>query len=389
MKLFGPPKTVARGRLVTNRPTYTQSAFVNKTMIMEGVWEPCDGYGASAENIALALDKLSDIAFYPRHKGPTIKDSHPRMKEIVTVSAKSNKYLVYLSAAPDVLTGGPPRPLNALKVLMTMFEANRVPLTWRSRIAGAFDKLIVPCNFCKNVFDAAGGFPPVEVIPLAVNTDLYTMKTRAFPSDRKFRFLFLFANHALADDRKNSLAVITAFNYAFGGNESVELIIKVSGEMHPGILNTLPSNVRIINERFSPQRIKELYYETDCFLFPSRGEGYGMPPREAMATGMPVIVTNFSGLADIADERYCYPLNDIKMVPAFYPQGEADRHNNGNPLFGEWADISIDELISQMKSVYQNYDKAIVRGQAASKYIHEYENPALTANKILKVMAIK
>lgn len=43
-----------------------------------------------------------------------------------------------------------------------------------------------------------------------------------------------------------------------------------------------------------------LYRETMCFVFPSRQEGFGLPPLEAMACGTPVVTTNASSLPEIA-----------------------------------------------------------------------------------------
>ncbi len=42
-----------------------------------------------------------------------------------------------------------------------------------------------------------------------------------------------------------------------------------------------------------------LYRETMCFVFPSRYEGFGLPPLEAMACGAPVVTTNANSLPEI------------------------------------------------------------------------------------------
>lgn len=42
-----------------------------------------------------------------------------------------------------------------------------------------------------------------------------------------------------------------------------------------------------------------LYREAMCFVFPSRYEGFGLPPLEAMACGAPVVTTNASSLPEV------------------------------------------------------------------------------------------
>ena len=52
-----------------------------------------------------------------------------------------------------------------------------------------------------------------------------------------------------------------------------------------------------------------LYKACDCFVIPTRGEGWGMPITEAMSMGLPVIVTNWSGTTAFVDESVGYMIN--------------------------------------------------------------------------------
>jgi glycosyltransferase involved in cell wall biosynthesis len=88
------------------------------------------------------------------------------------------------------------------------------------------------------------------------------------------------------------------------------LLIKVG---NPGILSgrrevlslidelKLQDNVKLVGN-ISTERINDLYNIATCLLFPSRHEGFGLPPLEAMASGCPVVCSNATSLPEIVGD---------------------------------------------------------------------------------------
>jgi glycosyltransferase involved in cell wall biosynthesis len=53
-------------------------------------------------------------------------------------------------------------------------------------------------------------------------------------------------------------------------------------------------------------RMPDLYRDAALLIFPSRGEGFGFPPLEAMACGTPVIASRAGSIPEIAGDAALY-----------------------------------------------------------------------------------
>jgi glycosyltransferase involved in cell wall biosynthesis len=71
---------------------------------------------------------------------------------------------------------------------------------------------------------------------------------------------------------------------------------------------TLPASVIYLG-RTSDSALRALYAEAICLVFPSRYEGYGIPPVEAMACGCPVVASTVGAVMELCGDAvlYCDP----------------------------------------------------------------------------------
>lgn len=67
------------------------------------------------------------------------------------------------------------------------------------------------------------------------------------------------------------------------------------------------------------ESLRKLYSTSNIFLFPSREEGWGMPPMESMACGCPVVATSAGGIPD-----YTIPSETCMVSPPSKPEALAD-----------------------------------------------------------------
>lgn len=178
--------------------------------------------------------------------------------------------------------------------------------------------------------------------------------------------------------RKGGDIVLEAWHRRFSRDKGVKLIYKCTGwpmariKDRKGSIVASPGkypNIEIINSIYTQPELSELYSKVDCLVYPTRGEGFGLIPLEAMASGLPTILPNGGGTKDFA--RYGLPLNNYIWEHS---------HQNEHP--GLWLNHDVDEVIAQMEYVKDNYATVAEDSYTDAFLIHaeyEWESIAKTA----------
>ena len=105
--------------------------------------------------------------------------------------------------------------------------------------------------------------------------------------------------------RKNVEALVRAFEaLAAGGAEHHLVVVGARGWLDDSLVSLLGRSAlapRIhVTGRVIDSDLVGLYRGAECFVFPSRYEGFGLPPLEAMACGAPVISSDRTSLPEVA-----------------------------------------------------------------------------------------
>lgn len=180
----------------------------------------------------------------------------------------------------------------------TMFELEPMPPPWvevLNRSAGVW----VPSTWCKSLFDAHGVNTPMFVSGYGVDRQLFYPADRSERDDKPLRVLVW--SMALVG-RKNPLMALRAFQKAGFPVDQAEIEIKVNvnqGQEHvKGPDGQYLPNARVIAEDWPTSRVAEWLRSGDVLVYLSSGEGFGLMPLEAMATGLPVICAYNTGMMD-------------------------------------------------------------------------------------------
>mmetsp|Transcript_18086 Transcript_18086/g.51778 ORF Transcript_18086/g.51778 Transcript_18086/m.51778 type:complete len:563 (+) Transcript_18086:66-1754(+) len=313
----------------------------------------------------------------------------------------------------------------------TMFETDRLPEGWVDRLNN-MDEVWVPTMHHKQIFDEAK-VENVRVVGQGIDSNRWD-PAKAKPLDWRIidpdgqcnkddvKFLSVFK----WEKRKGHDLLIPAFWEAFppprecsaeemrngeckapwaegGGGEDGDnkrgacLVIvtslyhtdpeEVIGDIERYWAKSTGRNEReyedmegvILLNGLSEEELIGLYKCVDAFVLPSRGEGWGRPYMEAMAMGLPVIATNWSGPTAFVTEDNGYLLEN-RLVDA-----------NLDAFPGhKWAEPDKEALKDLLVRIRDNLEEGQRKGRKARQDILEkwsHEKVALDIGKELERIA--
>jgi glycosyltransferase involved in cell wall biosynthesis len=274
---------------------------------------------------------------------------------------------------------GPAFYANRRNIGFWTWEAEEFPDQWTGAFS-AYREIWTPSSFCQNAVSRKAPVP-VLTIPYAVDPVMPTGMDRQYFGLAPERFVFLAAFDALSViARKNPLAAIRAFELAFGAESGCQLVVKVNhGGTRPECIEELRAactsgSVHFLDSTLTREEMYGLIHCADCFVSLHRAEGFGLVIAEAMHSGRPVIVTNYSGNTDFTHPDNAL-LVDYKLIPvgpgcAPYDPGSV------------WADPDVEQAAAHMRSIAANADLRARLASAASAFVRAALSPAAVGQKM-------
>lgn len=247
------------------------------------------------------------------------------------------------------------------KWLYTMSESDRVSTAWVDVINAYYEQVFVPCPGLVEVYRASG-------VSVPVHDGGHTLDTGIGAGGRAPRDngQFVFLTYSLGDLRKGAELAILAFKRLFGGERHVRLVVK--GPQETSWLDGCADDqITVVRGPVTEREWGDLLDEAHAFLFPSRGEGFGMPPREATLAGVPALATAWLGMADVAE--WGVPIPARALTPCYFGAYEANARD------AHWAEPDVDALQARMLEVVGDYPAAVDTARAGAEYLRARHAP--------------
>lgn len=285
-------------------------------------------------------------------------------------------------------------PKEGAWVMIQPWEFGGIPAQWVAVMRELVDELWVPTSWVRDCYIKSGvPADKVVVVPNGVDTARFTPEGERFALRTKKRFKLLFLGGTI--HRKGIDVLLAAYRKTFTSSDDVCLVIKgQAGMTYQGTeLDAILSEwakepdapeIEYRLEAFDEATLVSLYRACDAFVLPYRGEGFGLPIAEAMACGLPVIVTGRGAAMDFVKEEWAYL---VESSPRSIPS--VDRYQA--PLCGFWLEEPSEaSLMTQLRRAFEHPEEVWEKGRRGRAYAESslgWDRSAKTILERVEVLA--
>lgn len=270
-----------------------------------------------------------------------------------------------------------------IKIAYSMLESSAIPAQWVTLLNSKFDLVIVPDDYYQGVYNKCGVTIPIFVLPHGIDLEDFLGQ----PVRQAAKKPFVFGCTGTFCDRKNHELLIEAFYQEFGNNERVKLRIhgrnlwfnefnlrSLQKKLSPGkrIRYTklkngrtmLTPNIELTLAPLSKHEYLDFFNSLDCYVLLSKGEGFSLTPREALALGKPCIISDNTAHHTIAQTGFVYAVPSNNKEAAYYANFKGSQGYNFN--------CSLKDARKALREVYNNYELYLEKALEGRKWVESY-----------------
>jgi glycosyltransferase involved in cell wall biosynthesis len=229
------------------------------------------------------------------------------------------------------------------------WEETIFPEKWVKEFNEHLQLITTASQFVKDVLINSGVTVPILVVGLGV--DHWTSEEQVAQETKDKKVVFNFLHVSSCFPRKGVDVLLKAYGEAFTSKDNVCLTVKTFDNPHNKIDEWLEAakrehpdypDVKIIKGDISQDELHALVQESDAVVYPSRGEGFGLPIAEAMLSKKAVISTAWSG-------QRMFVLDETSWQVDYDLEQTASHLSSQASL---WAKPNQSDLASKMREVF-------------------------------------
>ncbi|MBA3815676.1 MAG: glycosyltransferase, partial [Parachlamydiaceae bacterium] len=257
-------------------------------------------------------------------------------------------------------------PNSKIKIAYSMLESTCIPPEWVEILNSQFDAVAVPDKFLIAVYENSGVNIPIFELPLGMYLDDFSLKKkRKRPSNP-----FVFGTTVSCDERKNYALMIQSFAEEFGNQKGVVLKLNSrqgNSNMYKELIKTLGvSNIIFTHKVLDKKNYIKFIDSFDCFINISKGEGFSLCPREALALGIPCVLTENSSQITICNSGL------VRAVPSTILEPTDYWGLFGGQQVGFFSNCTKEDVKIALRDVYTNYSSYLNKAKAGPKWTSQY-----------------
>jgi glycosyltransferase involved in cell wall biosynthesis len=262
-------------------------------------------------------------------------------------------------------------PNSKIKIAYSMFETNKIPNQWVEILNKQFDAVVVPDPFLIKVYKNSGVAIPIFMIPCG----LYLEEFLKQPLKERKNKKFVFGMTGGFGQGKNHKMLINAFATEFGNTKNVSLLIhgrstggKYVDSLKQAIKTLKVKNIKLINRAFTQKELFNFMASLDCYALVSKGEGFSITPREALALGIPCILSNNTSHQTLCNTGLVKGVPCPILEPADYSQVGL-----GGIDCGQQFNCKQEDVQKALREVYNNYALYLGKAKQGREWVKQYD----------------
>lgn len=293
---------------------------------------------------------------------------------------------------------------HGIKICFTVWETTVIPIDWIEPLK-MMDRIWIPSNWGRNILIKNGlNADKIDVVPEGVNINYFRPDDHRMNESQKiankYPYGFKFLNIGKYENRKATRQMIEAFDQEFDQNDQCYLILQCHNQfvrdfnIYQILLRDIrvrfPEKYIIIEPTDDYRKLAEVYQNSDCFVYPTRAEGWGLPLIEALACNLPCITIPHGGQSEylnyITSDYYIQiPYHLIKISRTDF--GSYAFKTTSERGFGEWANFEIKDLRNLMRFAYENPEYIKIMGEKSGSLIRDKFSWDNSVNEAIKVLS--